>query len=91
LKTNNNIDDLLVGINLANYEALDKILVKTKHLVSLRSEILGLRAYIADQKKEVTRLKVEKNDLISKQINLPRYNDLDSLVSKGKLYDKKGA
>lgn len=80
------IDDLLVGINLANYESLDKILVKTEHLVTLRAEILALRSYIKDQDKDLARLKVDKNNLIAEGLRRPRYQSMDEMVIKGKLY-----
>lgn len=90
-ENNNLVDDLLVGINLVNYETLDSVLVKSEHLMALRQEILGLRSYIKDQNKHIARLKVEINALISQQINRPKYESLDALIKKGQLYDSQGA
>jgi len=93
LKTANNklVDELLVGINLMNYEALDSVLVKSEHLMALRREILGLRESIKDQDKHIARLKGRVSVLISQQISRPKYESLDGLIKKGQLYDKKGA
>ena len=88
LKTKNKIDELLSGINLANYEPIDELVVKIDDLMNLRNEILSLQENIKYLNKEKSRLKVENNNLISKLMKVTQYPTLDTFVSKGKILDK---
>ena len=87
LKTKNKIDELLSGINLANYEPIDELVVKIDDLMNLRNEILSLRENIKYLNKEKSMLKANNNDLTSKLLNKPNYNELDSFILKGKSLD----
>ena len=87
LKTKNKIDELLSGINLANYEPISEVVVTINDLMSLRNEILTLREDIKYINNEKSRLKVENNNLISKLMKV-QYPTLDTFVSKGKILDK---
>jgi len=84
----NNIDELLIAINLANYESVKELVVNTDDLLELREEILSLRKVENWYKREQKKMKREIDDLTGKLLRCKIYPTLTSF-KKGKVLDEK--